>query len=412
MNSNSGGKKRDSPISAEDISDARPWRLPFWTEPPVHVVKREAEEDAKAEAKKNLDSASDQSKTNNSAGSYPTADELETIRREAYNDGLEQGRVEGRQQGHKDGYDDGLAEGKAEGHKDGFASGKQEGINAGFAEGRANGVDDVTAEVTRLRAIIVSLQSSLRERDAQLPDVIVLLLTRLAEQVLRHELSEGAQAIQTYVDDAIASLPDGEELARVYVAAEDAELLSPFSETVKVHIDKSLSAGDCRIESQTSLIEYTTSEHFEQAILHLAERLLSNADGYPNDDEIAEATEIRESDIEEDASSEALENEALEYKHEHEDEHETLKQVSEDADAVSENNSGNNSESTETFKDSDGSDFKSDSNSETSESKEVEPDDQINTGHTTNDVSSMGEASGYSDDTTSISNEDDSNEPQ
>ena len=52
MSSNSGGKKRDSPISAEDINDARPWRLPFWTEPPVHVVKREAEEDAKAEAKK------------------------------------------------------------------------------------------------------------------------------------------------------------------------------------------------------------------------------------------------------------------------------------------------------------------------------------------------------------------------
>ena len=408
MSSHSGGKKRDSPISAEDISDARPWRLPFWTEPPVHVVKREAEEDAKAEAKKNLDAASDQSKTNNSAGSYPTADELETIRREAYNDGLEQGRVEGRQQGHKDGYDDGLAEGKAEGHKDGFASGKQEGINAGFAEGRANGVDDVTAEVTRLRAIIVSLQSSLRERDAQLPDVIVLLLTRLAEQVLRHELSGGAQAIQTYVDDAIASLPDGEELARVYVAAEDAELLSPFSETVKVHIDKSLSAGDCRIESQTSLIEYTTSEHFEQAILHLAERLLSNADGYPNDDEIAEATKLRESDIEDDASSEALENEALEYKHEHE--HATLKHVSEGADAVSENNSGNNSgnnsESTEALKDSGDSDL------ETSELQDVEPDDQINVGNTTNEVSSMGEASDYSDDAKLISNEDDSNEPQ
>ena len=129
----------------------------------------------KRKPKKNLDAASDQSKTNNSAGSYPTADELETIRREAYNDGLEQGRVEGRQQGHKDGYDDGLAEGKAEGHKDGFASGKQEGINAGFAEGRSTGVDDVTSEWRRLRAIIVLLESSLCDRGHQLADVMVLL---------------------------------------------------------------------------------------------------------------------------------------------------------------------------------------------------------------------------------------------
>ena len=294
MSANSGDKHRDSPISAEDIDDARPWRLPFWTEPPVHVVKREAAEDAAAEAKRRSLGSVKVKGTAKNSGGYPTAEELELIRREAYNDGLEQGRVEGRQEGHKDGYNEGVEQGRTEGHKEGFTTGKQEGINAGFAEGRANGVDEVTAEAIRLRAVVVSLQSSLRERDAQLPDVIVVLLTRLAEQVLKHELSEGAQAIQMYVDDAIAALPDGENLARVYVAAADAELLAPFADTVSVHIDKALSAGDCRIESQTSLIEYTTSDHFEQAILHLAERLLSTADGYPNDDEIDLATQPRE----------------------------------------------------------------------------------------------------------------------
>ena len=76
--------------------------------------------------------------------------------------------------------------------------------------------------------------------------------------------------------------------------------------------------------------------------------------------------------------------------------------MSEGADAVSENNS----ESTEALKDSGDSDL------ETSELQDVEPDDQINVGNTTNEVSSMGEASDYSDDATLISNEDDSNEPQ
>ena len=76
--------------------------------------------------------------------------------------------------------------------------------------------------------------------------------------------------------------------------------------------------------------------------------------------------------------------------------------MSEGADAVSENNS----ESTEALKDSGDSDL------ETSELQDVEPDDQINVGNTTNEDSSMGEASDYSDDATPISNEDDSNEPQ
>lgn len=291
-------KKSDSPISAEEIGDARPWRLPFWTEPPTHVVERETDDDA---------SSANTSPPKTVPG-YPTAEELELIRREAYNDGLEQGRVEGRQEGYKAGFEEGTEQGRDEGHSEGFKAGKQEGINAGFAEGRANGEKEVTEEASRLRAVVLALQASLRERDSQLPDVMILLITRLAEQILRHELSDGAQAIQAYVDEAIAALPDGEELARVYVAGEDAELLAPFSDKVKVHIDKALAPGDCRIESQTSLIEYATSEHFEQAILHLSQTLLTSADGYPSDDEIDVVMSEPESlshDIEPDITSSA-----------------------------------------------------------------------------------------------------------
>ena len=98
-------KKRDAPIPAESAEEARPWRLPFWTEPPVHTVEREPDPDAE---KVDAESADD-----NSPPNFPTAEELEAIRREAYNAGLEQGLVEWRQQGHKDGYDAGFAEGQA-----------------------------------------------------------------------------------------------------------------------------------------------------------------------------------------------------------------------------------------------------------------------------------------------------------
>ena len=101
------------PIAAGDARDVKPWRLPYWTEPPAWLAEKAAAEETEAVAA-DVHEADD-------VIPMPTAEELENIRREAYNAGLEQGLVEGRQQGHKEGYDNG--------HKEGYA--------AAFAEGKA-----------------------------------------------------------------------------------------------------------------------------------------------------------------------------------------------------------------------------------------------------------------------------------
>lgn len=268
--------RRDAPIPAESAEEARPWRLPFWTESPTHVVEREKEEAAESEAE---DDEADAVEPN-----YPTADELETIRREAYNDGLEQGLVEGRQQGYKDGHDAGFAEGREAGHQEGFASGQKEGASVGFQEGKSQGAQEVAEEAQRLRQIVTTLQGSLRERDGQLPEVLVMLLTRLAEQVLEQELKTGATNIARYVDAAIDALPAGEALAKVYVSTLDAELLSAHKEAGCIEIDKALDAGECRIHSENSLVEYSVSDSLQQHLISLAGTLLTAADGYPSTD--------------------------------------------------------------------------------------------------------------------------------
>ena len=268
-------KKRDAPIPAESAEEARPWRLPFWTEPPVHTVEREPDPDAE---KVDAESADD-----NSPPDFPTAEELEAIRREAYNAGLEQGLVEGRQQGHKDGYDAGFAEGQADGQAKGFDAGKKEGSTAGFQEGKALGSQEVTDEAQRLRQINATLTAALKERDAELPDVMLMLLTRLAEQVLEHELNSGADSIAQFVDKAIAALPSGETLAKVYVSEADSELLASHSVANKLLVDKTLNAGECRVESENTLVEYSVSESLQQTIVALASKLLTASDGYPDD---------------------------------------------------------------------------------------------------------------------------------
>ncbi len=289
-------KKRDAPIPAESAEEARPWRLPFWTEPPVHTVEREpdpADSDDESTGKADADS-------NESPPNFPTAEELEAIRREAYNAGLEQGLVEGRQQGHKDGYDAGFVEGQADGQAQGFDAGKKEGSTAGFQEGKALGSQEVTDEAQRLRQINATLTATLKERDAELPDVMLMLLTRLAEQVLEHELNSGADSIAQFVDKAIAALPSGETLAKVYVSEADSELLASHSAASKLLVDKTLNAGECRVESENTLVEYSVSESLQQTIVALASKLLTASDGYP-DDASGESALI---DVPEDTSSE------------------------------------------------------------------------------------------------------------
>ena len=289
-------KKRDAPIPAESAEEARPWRLPFWTEPPVHTVEREpdpADSDDESAGKADAD-------INESPPNFPTAEELEAIRREAYNAGLEQGLVEGRQQGHKDGYDAGFAEGQADGKAQGFEAGKKEGSTAGFQEGKALGSQEVADEAERLRQINATLTATLKERDAELPDVMLMLLTRLAEQVLEHELNSGADSIAQFVDKAIAALPSGETLAKVYVSEADSELLASHSAASKLLVDKTLNAGECRVESENTLVEYSVSESLQQTIVALASKLLTASDGYP-DDASGESALI---DVPEDTSSE------------------------------------------------------------------------------------------------------------
>ena len=263
--------KRDAPIPAENVEEARPWRLPFWTEPPAFAVEREeAPEDEAAEIVEEPP-----------VTGFPTAEELEIIRREAYNDGLEQGLVEGRQQGISLGREEGRADGHKIGYDSGLTAGKQAGNKIGYEEGRALGAAEVKAEAERLRKVVASLRASLNERDAQLPEVMVMLLTRLTEQVLAHELSAGAQAINRYVRAAINALPDGEEAARIYVAEADLALLDQLNIRAPVTVDSGLQPGECRVESDNSLVEYSVSDHLQQLLLDMAGQMLTTADGYP-----------------------------------------------------------------------------------------------------------------------------------
>ena len=271
------------PLHEDEVrEEVKPWRLPFWTEPPAWLAEKEKEE------KGRHDEAADDG-DNAEQLMLPTAEELENIRREAYNDGLEQGLVEGRQQGRKEGYDEGHQEGYQAAYSKGEAEGRSEGFKAGEDDGRRKGQADINATVKRLLRVISSLQASLSERDRQLPDVLSALVTAVCERVLAMELKDGAINIHQYVQRALDELPSGEKNARVYVGPDDARHLhNSLDENggeVNFSVDDSLPAGRCRVETEHSLVEYSTAEHLNQLLDRVIPQLRHQAASFPDDRE-------------------------------------------------------------------------------------------------------------------------------
>lgn len=271
------------PISAEDARDVKPWRLPYWTEPPAWEAEK-AEQEAAQQA------AARQAVTDEQGEplAFPTAEELENIRREAYNDGLEQGLVEGRQQGHKEGFEAGRKEGYDAAFAEGRQAGYDEGLQQGNEAGRLKAQADTNLVVTRLQRIAATLHSHLEQRDQQLPEVLAGICSR----VLGEELRDGAVNILQFVQRALAELPGGEKDIRVVIGPDDARHLQNSLELTgtEMHyrVDDKLPAGSCRVETEHSLVEYSSQDYLNQLLDNVLTQMMQQSVTFPDADEQAQ----------------------------------------------------------------------------------------------------------------------------
>lgn len=312
--------KAESEVIRNEGDDARPWCLPFWTEAPDYSMERDnrALALARREVRDRREARRPPPKEVPVATAVdeddvplilPTAEELENIRREAWNAGLEQGLVEGRQQGQKEGYDAGFKEGRDDGHKKGLNEGKGEGLKQGRDEGLAKGQKEIDTQVKQLQAIASVMSRSVLERDAALPEVLARLVEQVCVQVLRYELTDGARRIGDYIRTALEQLPETErQQARVYISNVDAnELVNDSAgELVEFRIDPTLKAGQCRIESPNSQAEYNVEAHLQELLAHLLPMLASHqpdSAGQQQDLELAVEMEVqRRQQIEDEAA--------------------------------------------------------------------------------------------------------------
>ncbi len=275
--------ERRQRIPADEVVDPKSWNLPFWVEPEALVKAREKEL-----AKEQLEAEVEVEEEEIEVEPL-TADQLEQIRQEAYNEGLEQGLVEGRQKGEK--------LGAQEGHKEGLAAGTEEGRKLGFEAGNSEGKkqaqesgDQQTQQtIEQLESVIHSLSDQLSAQKNDIENLLPELVEMLAQAVIHEELNQGSEHIVALVKLAIDALPLDKSHLIIELNEQDLPFLEASFEQnnieAKLNTNNSISPGGCQLITDKSVADFTLESRWAQVIKQYKSQLEVGLLQTPNEPE-------------------------------------------------------------------------------------------------------------------------------
>jgi flagellar assembly protein FliH len=195
---------------------------------------------------------------------------------DSYDEGFEQGLKLGRNEG----LQKGLAEGRAQGQQLGFEQGHAEGLAKGQQEGHKQGLQQAEREIRQqlnlLNSMMTHLAHALNEQDYQLEQALLNIVREVSRQVIQRELSVDSGHIMKIVQQALNTLPPSRDNLRILVNPADKALVMRAAEeggeNWRVLSSAQIERGGCRVETDQSAVDFTTSERFNQVIQQIAHK--------------------------------------------------------------------------------------------------------------------------------------------
>ncbi len=172
----------------------------------------------------------------------PTAAEIESIQKQAYD--------EGHESGYRDGYEKGLADGEAE----------------------------IRRKAEAFQTLIQALDTPFDDLDEQVIEQTAQLAIAVARQIIRRELHMDPGQVIAVVREALKSLPVMARKIRVFLHPEDAVLVREVlslhdgddgSQTWRIIEEPLLSRGGCKINSENSTIDATVETRLQRVITEI-----------------------------------------------------------------------------------------------------------------------------------------------
>lgn len=248
-------------FSPEELQALAPWQLPDISAPQPPRARREAEPSQPPKTPEVQPVAPP-------PPVGPTAEEIDAIQKQAYQEAFARGFQEGQQKGYM--------EGKQKGYDEGYQQGNQEGHAEGLAEGRKQGGEELTVlqqqYAERFQQLLTALSAPLADLDEEVEHELLLLAVAIAKQVVRRELKTDPGQIVATVKAAAAALPSAARDIILHLHPEDGELLKEALSLTeqgvqwKILEDPLITHGGCRITSETSAVDATVEKRLAQAI--------------------------------------------------------------------------------------------------------------------------------------------------
>ncbi len=240
-----------------ELQQAAPWRLPEMT--PSDSFAEALEQDLNPEPEP--EEAAE-------PPPVPTAEELEAMQRQAF----EEAAKEGRERGYREGFDKGSQEGYKEGYDKGFQQGYREGRDKGEAEGRAAAEQSLAREAEYLGRLMSALTEPLEQLDREIEEELAALAIAVARQLIRRELKTDPGQIVAVVREALGLLPSSQRTATVTMHPEDAALVRSALKLDQTRVpwriveDPLIGRGGCRVETEVSRIDATVEARLAAVI--------------------------------------------------------------------------------------------------------------------------------------------------
>lgn len=188
----------------------------------------------------------------------PTADDLEQIRKQAYDSGMQEGRQAGREQG--------LTEGRAKGKEEGY----QVGYSQGLEEGLAAGQTQINESLVNLESLLSELIAPLNKQQNILEEAMLNVSMAVARAVIHRELSIDSSSIREALHLTLNELPKVDKGFSIRVHPKDEAFVSPILERHKAEMilktDDSILPGGFELSSSSQLIDHTIEKRFQKTV--------------------------------------------------------------------------------------------------------------------------------------------------
>lgn len=147
-----------------------------------------------------------------------------------------------------------------------------EAYAAGMKEGLEAGKQEAISRVKNLEQLMQSLAQPFQQLDQEVEDELVTLAIGIVRQLVRREIKTDPGQVVAVVREAVAALPVVSRNIRLHLHPEDAVIvqevlsLSESERAWTVIEDPSISRGGCRVVSENSQVDATLEARLAQII--------------------------------------------------------------------------------------------------------------------------------------------------